>query len=115
MQKTKTLVNIQQSKLHRLITNLALYLYSLEMAQKLVETENIEFTCLVERMHQINRRLEGDTANLLKVKAVEDYKIDGERLTLEQTRRRNMNARANHAVQKKECRENQEEAITTMR
>ena len=58
-------------------------LCSLEMAQKLVETENIEFYVLVQRMQEINRRLESDTENLLKVKVIEDQKIDGERLTLE--------------------------------
>jgi hypothetical protein len=35
--------------------------FSLEMAQKLVETENIEFIVLVDRLQEINRRLENDT------------------------------------------------------
>ena len=34
------------------------------MAEKLVATENIEFYVLVERMQDINRRLERDTSNL---------------------------------------------------
>jgi len=37
------------------------YPMNLEMAQKLVETENIEFLVLVQRMQDINRRLESDT------------------------------------------------------
>ena len=42
------------------------------MAQKLVETENIEFYVLVERMQNINRRLEEDTAYLLEKQKEED-------------------------------------------
>ena len=51
---------------------------SLDMAEKLVETENIEFNVLVERMQEINRRLVSDTASLKKMKAAEDQKIDSE-------------------------------------
>ena len=42
------------------------------MAQKLVETENIEFLVLVERMQNINARLEDDTDKLNKQKEIED-------------------------------------------
>lgn len=53
------------------------------MAEKLVETENIEFNVLVERMQEINRRLVSDTASLKKMKAAEDQKIDSERNLLD--------------------------------
>ena len=47
-----------------MLSKLSFYFYSLDMAEKLVETENIEFNVLVERMQEINRRLVADTANL---------------------------------------------------
>jgi len=37
---------------------------SLDKAQKLVETENVEFFVLVQRMQEINRKLESDTQRL---------------------------------------------------
>ena len=40
--------------------------YSLEMAQKLVETENIEFYVLVQRLQEINFRLTKDTHQLIE-------------------------------------------------
>ena len=76
-----------------MLSKLSFYFYSLDMAEKLVETENIEFNVLVERMQEINRRLVADTANLKKMKAVEDQKVDSEKLTLEQMRKRNLTAR----------------------
>ena len=45
--------------------------FSLEMAQKLVETENVEFIVLVQRLQEINARLEADT-NYLKQKKAEE-------------------------------------------
>ena len=47
---------------------------SLEKAQKLVETENVEFYVLVQRMQEINARLEKDTAYLQKQKEAEEAK-----------------------------------------
>ena len=44
---------------------------SLEMAEKLVNTENIEFIVLVQRLQDINRRLENDTQFLINTKEEE--------------------------------------------
>ena len=46
------------------------------MAQKLVETENIEFFVLVQRLQEINARLEKDTEELIVKKAEEDKKTE---------------------------------------
>jgi len=73
------------------------------MAQKLVDCENIEFFVLVQRMQEINSRLVSDTTTLVKMKQVEDGKIDQERRTLEQMRNRNLIARNDLRVQKKDC------------
>jgi len=89
------------------------YPMNLEMAQKLVETENIEFLVLVQRMQDINRRLESDTQNLQQVKDVEDSKIEGERQTVDQMRKRNTKARADLRNQKKDCQDAKEEAMNT--
>ena len=78
-----------------------------------METENIEFLVLVQRMQDINRRLESDTEQLEQAKAVEDSKIEGERLTVDQMRRRNMHARRDLRIQKKDCQEKKEEAVQT--
>jgi len=48
------------------------------MAQKLVETENIEFYVLVQRLQEINSRLEQDTAKLQETKIQEDSKMENE-------------------------------------
>ena len=55
------------------------YPMDLEMAQKLVETENIEFLVLVQRMQEINRRLVADTEYLKDQKAKEDREIVDEK------------------------------------
>ena len=51
---------------------------SLDMAQKLVETENIEFFVLVQRLQEINSRLEQDTTKLQENKVQEDSKMENE-------------------------------------
>jgi len=75
---------------------------SLEMAQKLVETENIEFYVLCERMQDINKRLEEDTAKLLKARENEDSKIEGENMSITLVRKRNLQMRRGYKVEKKE-------------
>ena len=50
-------------------------MYSLEQAQKLVETENIEFFVLVQRLQNINFRLEQDTEFLQEEKVKKDAEI----------------------------------------
>ena len=49
------------------------------MAQQFVETENIEFYVLVQRLHNINNRLEKDTEKLVALKAEEDVRIGNEK------------------------------------
>ena len=46
------------------------------MAQKLVDTENIEFYMLIERMQDINGRLVRDTAKLHDQQVIEDENIE---------------------------------------
>ena len=72
------------------------------MAQKLVETENIEFLVLVQRMQDINKRLENDTAKLKATKQSEDAKIEEAGDTLKRTRDRNLNIRRDVKAEKKD-------------
>ena len=62
-------------------------------------------------MQDINRRLEADTAKLDLAKKDYDDKIEGERITVDQMRRRNMDARKNLRTQKKECQIEKDEAL----
>ena len=75
---------------------------SLEMAQKLVETENIEFYVLVDRLQDINRRLEKDTAKLLEQKEKEDANIEEHNRSLRDVRGRNLEKRRNAKVKKED-------------
>ena len=51
------------------------YPTNLEQAQKLVETENIEFFVLVQRLQNINFRLEQDTIFLKEEQVKKDAEI----------------------------------------
>ena len=51
------------------------YPTNLEQAQKLVETENIEFYVLVQRLQNINFRLEQDTIFLKEEQVKKDAEI----------------------------------------
>ena len=64
-------------------------------------------------MQDINRRLESDTESLTQAKALEDSKIEGERQTVDQMRRRNMHARRDLRIQKKDCQAKKNEAVET--
>lgn len=55
-----------------------------------MDTENIEFYVLVERMQDINRRLEKDTAYLKEEKEKEDGRIESENGGLKVLRDRNL-------------------------
>lgn len=83
------------------------------MAQKLVETENIEFYVLVERMQDINSRLEKDTAKLLAEKENEDKKIEEEEQKVRITRKRKLEDRRKAKGQKEDWLEKKKEAIET--
>lgn len=83
------------------------------MAEKLVATENIEFYVLVERMQDINRRLERDTSNLNDQKEKEDGSIETKATELNQTRKTNMDKRRNQKVRKEENQGKKQEAIET--
>ena len=62
-------------------------------------------------MQDINRRLEADTSKLNEDKKFYDDKIEGERVTVDQMRRRNMDARKQLRTQKKECQIEKDEAL----
>ena len=62
-------------------------------------------------MQDINRRLEADTAQLNEQKEKEDTKIETERITVDQMRRRNMDARKQLRTQKKECQVEKDDAL----
>ena len=70
------------------------------MAEKLVVTENNEFHVLVERMQDINSRLEKDTAKLLAEKENEDKKIEDEEQKVRITRKRKLEDRRKAKGQK---------------
>lgn len=93
--------------------SVVIYDHSLEMAQKLVETENIEFYVLVERMQDINSRLEKDTAKLLAEKENEDKRIEEEEQKVRITRKRKLEDRRKAKGQKEDWLEKKKEAIET--
>lgn len=68
----------------------------------MVQTENIEFYVLCERMQSINERLVEDTAKLLEAKALEDSKIEGEQMSVNLVRKRNLEVRRGYKIEKKE-------------
>ena len=59
----------------------------------MVETENIEFYVLVERMQDINARLEKDTAKLVAEKENEDKKIEDAEKTVRIHRKKKLEER----------------------
>ena len=79
----------------------------------MVETENIEFYVLVERMQDINSRLEKDTAKLLAEKENEDKKIEEEEQKVRITRKRKLEDRRKAKGQKEDWLEKKKEAIET--
>lgn len=83
------------------------------MAQKLVETENIEFLVLVQRMQEINRRLEEDTARLKDKKLEKDCEIEEEGTVEAEMRKKNRKERNNLRVKKKDVVENRRDADDT--
>ena len=74
----------------------------LEMAQKLVETENIEFFVLVQRLQEINARLEKDTEELIVKKAEEDKKTEEKGAELEMIRKKQLKNRKGIKIQKED-------------
>ena len=83
------------------------------MAEKLVVTENNEFHVLVERMQDINRRLEKDTTFLLREKENEDKKIEDEEKKVKLVRERNLKNRRQAKKEKEEWLGKKKEAIET--
>ena len=63
------------------------------MAQKLVEAENIEFYVLVDRMQDINWRLEKDTAFLLEEQTKFEANMEDENFGVKDLRDRELKKR----------------------
>ena len=84
---------------------------SIEMAQKLVETENIEFYVLVERMQEINYRLEKDTAMLRDQKEEEDKKMEADQNGLLKEREKQSKNRVRSKITKDEWLEKKSTAV----
>ena len=83
------------------------------MAQKLVETENIEFFVLVERMQDINQRLEKDTAFLLEERSKVDENLENENFGVKDLRDRELKKRRKAKEQKEEWLGKKTEAMET--
>lgn len=72
------------------------------MAQALVETENIEFFVLVQRLQSINYRLEKDTEKLVAVKAEEDVRIGNEKEAMLAMRNKQLTRRRSATAHKED-------------
>ena len=83
------------------------------MAQAFVETENIEFFVLVQRLQNINNRLEKDTEKLVALKAEEDIRIGSEEEGMLAMRNKQLTRRRSATAHKEDWQAQKEAAFKT--
>ena len=89
------------------------YVNSLTMAQKLVEAENIEFYVLVDRLQDINQRLEKDTTFLLDRQQKIEGDIEDENFGVKDLRDRELKKRRKAKVEKESWQGQKADALET--